>query len=162
MIPFPNFYNKTALILYLQNCTKFACHIWIQSLFVSKVINNFQCFLNFVDIIFKIVLNWHGTHAKYFVNFFSSPEPKAHLSSFPDNNLSVVRRLRCCRCSCLHRCRKLFTFWFSLREPMGQFQPNLVQSILGWSGFMFVQMKDHVLFKEGDNSKRAKLYWQNF
>ena len=57
--------------------------------------------------------------------FFSSPEPKAQLS-FSDQNLSVVRRRRCCR-----RCRKLFTFSSSSPEPLGQFQPNLAQGILG-------------------------------
>ena len=58
--------------------------------------------------------------------FFSSPEPKAQVS-FSDQNLSVVRR-RCRRCC---RCRKLFTFSSSSPEPLGQFQPNLAQSILG-------------------------------
>ena len=51
---------------------------------------------------------------------FSSPEPKAQVS-LSDQNLSVVRR----------RCRKLFTFSSSSPEPLGQFQPNLAQSILG-------------------------------
>ena len=63
---------------------------------------------------------------------FSSPEPKAQVS-FSDQNLSVVRHCRCCRC----RCRKLFTFSSSSPEPLGQFQPNLAQSILGWRGFKF-------------------------
>ena len=30
----------------------------------------------------------------------------------------------------------------SYPEPLGQFQPNLAQSILGWRGFKFVQMKN--------------------
>ena len=30
---------------------------------------------------------------------------------------------------------KLFTFSSSSPEPLGQFQPNLAQSILGWRGF---------------------------
>ena len=59
---------------------------------------------------------------------FSSPEPKAQVS-FSDQNLSVVRRRRC-RGRC-RRCRKLFTFSSSSPEPLGQFQPNLAQSILG-------------------------------
>ena len=67
---------------------------------------------------------------------FSSPEPKAHVS-FSDQNLSVVRR----RC----RCRKLFTFSSSSQEPLGQFQQNLAQSILGGRGFKFVQMKGHTI-----------------
>ena len=76
--------------------------------------------------------------------FFSSPEPKAQVS-FSDQNLSVVRR-RCRRCR-RRRCRKLFTFSSSSPEPLGQFQPNLAQSILGWRGFKFVQMKGTALFQ---------------
>ena len=56
---------------------------------------------------------------------FNSPEPIKAQVSFSDQNLSVVRRRpRCC-------CRKLFTF-SSSPKPLGQFQPNLAQSILGW------------------------------
>ena len=29
------------------------------------------------------------------------------------------------------------------------FQPNLTQSILGWGGLKFVQMKDHIIFQRG-------------
>ena len=36
---------------------------------------------------------------------------------------------------------KLFLFSTSSQEQLGQFQPNLAQSILGWKGFKFVQMK---------------------
>ena len=72
---------------------------------------------------------------------FSSPEPKAQVSS-SDQNLSVVRR-RCRRC----RCRKLFIFSSSSPEPLGQFQPNLAQSVLGLRGFKFVQMKSPALFQ---------------
>ena len=67
--------------------------------------------------------------------FISSPELKAQVS-FSDQNLSVVRRCR----------RKLFTF-SSSPEPLGQFQPNLAQNILGWRGFKFVQMKGPALFQ---------------
>ena len=42
---------------------------------------------------------------------------------------------------------KLFTFSSSSPELLGQFQPNLAQSILGWRGFKFVQMKGHTLPK---------------
>ena len=58
---------------------------------------------------------------------FSSPEPKAQVS-FSDHNLSVVSR---CHCHCWRRCRKLFTFSSPSPEPLGQFQQNLAQSILG-------------------------------
>ena len=54
----------------------------------------------------------------------------------------IVRR-RCRRC----RCRKLFIFSSSSPKPLGQFQPNLAQSILGWRGPKFVQMKGPVLFQ---------------
>ena len=55
-------------------------------------------------------------------SFISLPETKAQVS-FSDHNLSVVRRCRRWRC-------KLFTFLSSPPEPLGQFQPNLAQSIL--------------------------------
>ena len=65
------------------------------------------------------------------VSLFSSPEPKAQVS-FSDQNLSVVRRCRRCRRRRCRRCRrKLFTFSSSSPEPLGQFQSNLAQSILG-------------------------------
>ena len=60
---------------------------------------------------------------------FSSPEPKSQVS-FSDQNLSVVRRCSFRRRS-RWRSRKLFTFLSSSPEPMGQFQQNLAQSILG-------------------------------
>ena len=71
-----------------------------------------------------------------YLSIFSSPEPKAQVS-FSDQNLSVIRRCRrrcrrcrrrCRRCRCR---RKLFTFSSSSPEALGQFQPNLAQSILG-------------------------------
>ena len=44
---------------------------------------------------------------------------------------------------------KLFTFSSSSPEPLGQFQPNLAQSILGGRGFKFFKMKCHTLSKGG-------------
>ena len=35
----------------------------------------------------------------------------------------------------------------SFSEPLGQFQPNLAQSILGWWGFKISQRKGHALFQ---------------
>ena len=55
---------------------------------------------------------------------FSGPEAQV---SFSDQNVSVVRRRRRCRCSLW---RKLFTFSSSSPEPLSQFQPILPQSIL--------------------------------
>ena len=53
-------------------------------------------------------------------SLFSSPELKAQVS-FSDHPYSVVRLSVC----------KLFTFSTSSQQPLGQFQPNLAQSILG-------------------------------
>ena len=65
--------------------------------------------------------------------FFSSLKPKAQ--SFSDRNLPFVRR------------RKLFIFSSLSPDPLGQFQTNLAQSILGWRRFKSVQMKGQVLFQ---------------
>ena len=73
------------------------------------------------------------------LGLLSSPEPKAQVR-FSDQNLSVVRRRR-------WRWRKLFTISYFSPEPLGRFQPNLAQSILGLRGFKFVQMKSPVLFQ---------------
>ena len=73
--------------------------------------------------------------------YVCSPEQKAQVS-FSDHNLFVVHRCcphRSCRC-------KLFTFSSSSPDSLGQFQPNLAQSILGWRGFKIVQMKCQTLF----------------
>ena len=59
----------------------------------------------------------------FLVIVISSPEPKAQVS-FSDHSLSVVRRRRC------RFFHKLFTFSSSSQEPLGQFYPNLAQSIL--------------------------------
>ena len=45
-------------------------------------------------------------------------------------------------------------YWNDLKifcppEPLGQFLPIMGQSILGWSGFMFIQMKGHA-FLQGE------------
>lgn len=39
-------------------------------------------------------------------------------------------------------------YLFSKLKSLDQFQTNLVQSIIGWREFKFVQMNGHVLFKE--------------
>ena len=46
--------------------------------------------------------------------------------SLSGQNLTVVRR-----CCCCGGRRKFFTFPSSPPEPLGQFEPNLAQSILG-------------------------------
>ena len=67
---------------------------------------------------------------------FSSPElfwsPVVCLSVHPSVHPSVC---------------KLFLFSLSSQEPLGKFQPNLAQSILGWWIFRFVQMKGPTLFQ---------------
>ena len=66
--------------------------------------------------------------------------------------------ITCCPSVHLTVC-KLFTFSSSSLEPLGQFQPNLAQSILGWMRFKFVQMNDP--FSRGYNYKKAKIHWRN-
>ena len=84
---------------------------------------------------------WQVLDLSVGTNISSSPEPKAQVS-FSDQNLSVVRR----RFRCSRRRRILFIF-SSSQEPQGQFQSNLVQSILGWRGFRLIEMKGHALFQ---------------
>ena len=85
---------------------------------------------------------------------FSSPEQKVQVS-FSDHNLSVVRRH--CRRRRRRRCRrrlcKLFTLSSSSPEPLGQFQPNLAQSILGWRRFKWRAT--------GDNSENTLTIFKN-
>ena len=71
----------------------------------------------------RLDLIWDGLWDCIY-NLFSSPELKAQVS-FSDHLSSVV-----CLSVCLSIC-KLFTFSSSSPELLGQFQPNLEQSILG-------------------------------
>ena len=80
----------------------------------------------------------------------SSPELKAQVS-FSDHLSSV------CPSVCPSVC-KLFTFSSSSPEPLGQFQPNLAQSILGWRGFKFVQMKGPALFQGEIITQMGKIH----
>ena len=75
------------------------------------------------------------------LTLFSSPEPKAQVS-FSDQNLSSVRRRRCCR--------KRFTFssnYSSSQEPGGNFNQTWHKAFLGegnsslfkWKGPTFFQ-----------------------
>ena len=117
-------------------------------------------------MIYLVVLNFFFFYimCEYFVFFpmlykgvvFSSPELKVQVS-FSDQNLSIVRHRRCC---CRHCCRKLWTFSSSSPEPLGQFQLNLAQSILGWRVFKFVQMKGPVFFQGEIIMKLQKIHWQ--
>ena len=75
---------------------------------------------------------------KNYYSYIICQKPDEDQVSFSDHNLFVVHR-RCCR--------KLFTFSSSSPEPLGQFQPNMAQSILGLRGFKFVQMKGHSLLQ---------------
>ena len=92
----------------------------------------------------------------------SSPELKAQVS-FSDHLSSVVClsvrlsvRLSVCPSIC-----KLFTFSSSSPEPLGQFQPNLAQSILGSRGFKFVQMKRPALFQGETITKLVKIHYRH-
>ena len=71
----------------------------------------------------------------YLFLLLSLPEPKAQVT-FSDQNLYIL---------CRHCC-KLFTF-SSSPEPLGQFQPNLAQSIIGWKVYKFISMKGHTFFQ---------------
>ena len=46
------------------------------------------------------------------------------------------------------------------QEPLDLFQPNLPQSIVGWKGFKFAQMKGRSRF-QGEIYEIAKIHWQN-
>ena len=87
---------------------------------------------------------------------FSSPEPKAQVS-YSDQNLSVVRR----RCRPNRCCCKLFTF-SSSPEPLGHFLPNSAQSILGWRGFKFIQMKNPTVLQWGKLRNSENIHRWNF
>ena len=80
---------------------------------------------------------------KSFAVLFSSSELKAQVSC-SDRLSSVV-------------CLSLFVnFSISSQEPI---QPNLAQSILGWRGFKFFQMKDTAFFQgELITKKRKQIY----
>ena len=101
-------------------------------------------------------LKWNNFHS--FFRFFSSPELKAQVS-FSDHLSSVVCP-SVCLSVCLSIC-KLFTFSTSSPEPLGQFQPNLAQSILWREGFNFLQMKGPRPFPRGDNYEIRKIHWWN-
>ena len=94
--------------------------------------------------------------------FFRTPELKAQMS-FSDHLSSVV-----CLSVCLSvhpsvrpSVCKLFTFSSSSPEPLGQFQPNLAQNILGWRGFKYVQVKGPSLFQGEIITQIAKIHWRN-
>ena len=103
---------------------------------------------------YHVTLSFGKSKSHTYVDvFFRSTELKAQVS-FSDRLLSVVRP-SVCPSVC-----KLFTFSSYSQEPLGQFQPNLTQSILGWWGFNFVQMKGPRPFPRGDNKEIAKIHWQ--
>ena len=72
--------------------------------------------------------------------------------------LITCRPSSVCSSVCLFIC-KLFTFPSSSPEPLGQFQPNLAQTILGWRGFEFVQMEGSALFQ---GEIIANIHWWKF
>ena len=55
----------------------------------------------------------------------------------------------------------LFTFSSSSPEPLGQFQPNMAQSILEWREFKFVQLKGPALF-QGEIIMKLRKYNEEF
>ena len=95
------------------------------AVFNDKITLRYTLSVSFVHVYFNIVAVYKTIEQLNILfkkcMLFSSPEPKAQ-GSFSDQNLSVARRRPCCR--------KLFTFSSFFQEPLGQFQPNLAQSIL--------------------------------
>ena len=133
---FPRNYNLFSLPKLIQ----------ILKVFSMYTVCGLEMFIwNKLSIIYRC-LNQFGNACNSFEIFplFSSPEPKAQVS-FSDQNLSVVRRCSSC---CWH-CRKLFTFSSSSPEALGQFQPNLAQSILGWR--LDYSNEGPFIFPWGDN-----------
>ena len=90
--------------------------------FIKNILQN-QC-ANYNQTWYNAPLSVWNAMYKQIMIFFSSPEQKVQVS-FSDH-LSSVACLPVCPSVC-----KLFTFSFSSPEPLGQFQPNLAQSILG-------------------------------
>ena len=70
--------------------------------------------------------------------------------SFSDPLLSV--------CPSVHLSVNFSIFSSFYQEPQGQFQTNLAQSIHGWWGLNFFQIKGHA--PRGDNNEIVKIYWQ--
>ena len=106
----------------------------------KKTYQNAIHFMNILQLTRKPVF----TYSPYIYSWsiFSSPELKAQVS-FSDHLSSVVClsvclsvRLSVCPSVC-----KLFTFSSSSPEPLGQFQPYLAQSILGWRGLKFLTIQ---------------------
>ena len=112
-------------------------HVWV----VAQT-----CFIESRHMFLKHILNAVGYNY-----VFSSPELKAQVS-FSDHLSSVCPSV--CLSVCLSVC-KLFTFSTSSPEPLGQFQPNLAQSILGWRRFKFLEMNGPAIFQ------REIIHWLN-
>ena len=106
---------------------------------------NSQQILHVLDL-FTFKEKRRGCSFHMIILIFSSPELKAQVS-FYDHLLSV----------CPYVC-KLFTFSSSSQEPLGQFKPNLAQSILGRWGFKFIKIKDHALFQGEIITKQRKYF----
>ena len=102
--------------------------------------------------------------------FFCSPELKAQVSFYDHLSSGVCLSVRP---SVRLSVNFSHNFSSSSTEPLGQFQPNLAQSILGWRGLKFVQMKGPP-FPRGDNYTNSeniltkfknlllKNHWANF
>ena len=132
---------KHFLLLYCiwnwSTCILIVCFLLILLLFVF-----FSTYCPSVFLRISKVLNQfrRGYLLYIYLSIFSSPELKAQVSI--SDCLSSVVCLSVCPSVC-----KPFLFSTSSPEPLGQFQPNLAQSILGWRGFKFVQMKGPTIFQ---------------
>ena len=87
---------------------------------------------------------------KYSSLFFSSPELKAQVS------LLIVCRPSSVRPSVCPSVCKLLIFSSSSLEPLGQFQPNSAQNILGWWELKNLSNEGSHNFTRGDNYENSE------
>ena len=111
--------------------------------YLCIVFNIFVC--NFIRLVIMIQI--------YFLELFGTIYLRYILSwKFKRAFLIACRLSSVCPSDC-----KLFTFSSSSPEPLGHLnQTCMVQSILGWKEFKFVQIKGQVFFQEEIITKKRK------
>ena len=97
----------------------------------------------------EIITIWR----KYIV-FFRITRPKASLC---EKNESLFR-WRAMPFSKGYDYEMAKSHWRTSLEPLGHFQPTLVQSIFGWGETCLFKMKSHALF-QGNDYEIAKIHW---
>ena len=137
-----------------------------------------QKFFFFVAICSRILMLWisfllYGDVIKYFTSMFFFLITFSRQEHFVNQILIVEKMFTAfhfyftragssCELSWSHvdwrpSVCKLFTFSSSSPETLAQFQPRLAQSIIGWRGFKFEQIKDLFLRK-----MIVKIHWSHF